>query len=72
MTYRAELNKGMIEHEFLHVFVGSYDADPVPDPTEADSFRRMTLDELQTDIAKDPDSYTAWLKICLPRLVDYL
>jgi len=67
--YRADLDKDMIEHEFLHVFFGTYEQDPVPDPAEADSFRWMTLPELEADIARGPAAYTEWLKICLPHIV---
>lgn len=72
LTYRAELDKGMTEHEFLHVFVGTFEGEPVLNPEEADSYARTALLDLERDMADHPDAYTAWLKICLPRIASSL
>lgn len=63
--YEADLDRGLKENEFLHVFVGAYNGDPAPNPNEADDWKRMTGDDLKSDVAKNPDSYTYWFRVIL-------
>ncbi len=64
-TYRAELDKNLIEHEFDHVFVGFFENDPIPNPAEASDWKWMGLEEVQENIKKNPELYTAWFKIII-------
>lgn len=63
--YRAELTNGLIEHEFDHVLVGMIDSlehfSMSPNPEEVAACRWVGLEELQADIVKSPQIYTAWL-----------
>ena len=70
--YRVDFKDGLIENEYDHVFIGHYDGDPIPDPTEVADWRRMGIAELEKEIKKKPDQYTAWLKICFNQVVKYL
>ncbi len=71
-TYRASFENGLTEHEFDHVFTGSFD-DPVePDPHEVCDYCFMTIEEIETDILLHPAKYTEWFKIALPMLKEYL
>jgi isopentenyl-diphosphate Delta-isomerase len=63
--YRAELDKGMIEHELVHVFGGKYNGEIRPDPAEADGFAWLTWEELTTDIARGPERYSVWFRLYL-------
>jgi isopentenyl-diphosphate delta-isomerase len=72
ITYRAELGGGMTEHEFLHVYVGTYDGVPTPNPEEADGYAWMTLAELEADMTENPSHYTEWLKLCWPQIKENL
>ena len=67
--YIHELENNLTEHEFDHVFVGTYDADPVLNPEEAAAWKWISPTDLQAAIAKDPDNYTYWLKVALPDLL---
>lgn len=71
-TYEARLDKGMTEHEFLHVFVGTYNGAPAPDPEEVDEHKGVRLSELEKNIIHTPEHYTEWLKICFPMVVDHI
>jgi isopentenyl-diphosphate Delta-isomerase len=64
-TYRAALDNGLIEHEFVHVFGGVHGGAVVPHPDEADGFEWTTIETLRTSIAQQPDRYTAWFRIYL-------
>lgn len=62
-TYRAELDKGMIEHEYDHLFIGEYEGEPQLNPDEAMAWKWMRIEDLSADIQDHPERYTAWFKI---------
>ena len=66
-TYKAEVGKGLIEHEFDHVCVGFYNGQPNPNPAEARDWRWMDLPLLKQHIEAHPDNYTAWLRLIVSR-----
>lgn len=68
-VYKVPFANGLTEHEFDHVFVGTYDADPVLNPEEAAAWKWISPADLQAAIAADPDNYTYWLKVALPDLL---
>jgi isopentenyl-diphosphate Delta-isomerase len=70
-VYRAELDRGLIEHEFDHVFGGHYEGSPKPNPEEVEDWQWIELAALQIDIQQNPDRYTYWLRMCLDRFVEF-
>ncbi|MFA5841434.1 MAG: isopentenyl-diphosphate Delta-isomerase [Candidatus Paceibacterota bacterium] len=64
-TYEANLDHGLREHEFLHVFLGEYNGVPILNPEEADGWKWITIDELKKDMDQNPDKYTYWFKVAL-------
>ncbi len=70
--YRAELDQGLIEHEFDHVFLGYSDRPPVLNPEEAEDWQWIDLQKLQADIRDRPEAYTYWLRDCCDRFVSHL
>ena len=71
-TYHAQLGNGLIEHEFDHVFIGSFEGQPRPNPEEVGACRWMATDELAIDLAAQPDRYTYWLRHCFRTLRQHL
>ena len=67
-TYRAEVGDGLVEHEFDHVFFGSYDGPVLPDASEVCEVRWMRMNDLADDLRTSGGQYTAWLKLCWPRV----
>lgn len=61
-TYRAELDKGMIEHEYDHLFIGYHNADPKVNPAEVMDFKWQDLDSIERELREEPEQYTAWFK----------
>ncbi|MGH3646590.1 MAG: isopentenyl-diphosphate Delta-isomerase [Micromonosporaceae bacterium] len=55
---------GRMEYEYDHVLVGRVDPDaqPAPDPAEADAWRWMAPPDVAAELAEDPDSYTPWVR----------
>lgn len=68
--YKAELENNLIEHELDHVYFGLTDDRPVPNPSEVKAWKYMDLTELETDIRLNPGNYSAWLAICLPKVLE--
>lgn len=66
-VYHADLENGLIEHEYDHVFTGTSDAMPVPDEDEAAAWKYMKMDELKESIALSPQSYTPWFRLCIDK-----
>lgn len=71
-TYRADLENGLIEHEFDHVFIGYYNGDAKPDPAEVVEWKYIGVDDLLLDMKADPSGYTAWLNIIMPEVWAYI
>lgn len=66
--YKAEFDNELIEHEFDHVFVGTFNDNPIINIDEVNNYDWKTLDEIKKDISINPNNYTAWLKIALEKL----
>lgn len=63
--YTADVGRDLKENEFLHVFVGKYENDPVLNPEEAEDWKWIAEEELKKDVAENPNDYSAWFKIIL-------
>ena len=61
--YRAELGGGLVEHEYDHVFAGTFNGRPAPDPEEVEDWEWVTVEELRRAVREDPARYSRWLKI---------
>lgn len=61
--YKAPFDNGLTEHEFDHILVGYFEDEPKPNPDEVADWKWMTLEDLKTDMSKNPDIYTEWFKI---------
>jgi isopentenyl-diphosphate Delta-isomerase len=70
--YKAELNQRLTEHEFDHVYIGTYEENPVINRTEVAAWKFMDLDELEEDLAMNPDNYTVWFKIIYSKVKAHL
>lgn len=69
--YRAELDRGMIEHELDHVVLGEAVDAPEPNPEEVESYRYVGLEALRDEMAAHPERFTEWFKICLPEVLKW-
>jgi isopentenyl-diphosphate delta-isomerase len=68
LRYRANLDGGLAENEYDHVFTARYDGEPRPNPAEVQAWRWVRLEEIRRDVDEEPERYTAWF----PLLVDEL
>jgi isopentenyl-diphosphate delta-isomerase len=67
--YRADLEDGLIENEYDHVLVGSFDGVPKPDPAEVAEWRWADMATLSADLKNHPESYTYWFRISFDRFL---
>jgi isopentenyl-diphosphate delta-isomerase len=68
-TYRAELDDGLSEHEYDHVFVGRTDQDPQPDPDEVAGWRWASIADVLDEMRRQPERFTAWFREPFDELV---
>jgi len=70
--YIANFPNGLAENEIDHVLIATGNLTPTLNPAEVKSFRWISLDELQQEITKNPENFTAWfaraLEIALGKL----
>ena len=67
--YHVKLSDDLFEHELDRVFVGRYDGQPTPNPTEVDDWKWMNIGMLKQDIQENPQNYTYWFKLVLDRVI---
>lgn len=65
--YRAELDDNLIEYEYDHVFIGTYDGEITLNPEEVEDYKWVKLDEVKADVKNNPNLYTYWFKCLIDR-----
>ena len=70
--YKANLDGNLIEHEYDHVFIGSFEGTPVINKEEVEEWKYCELSSLRADIKKNPEVYTFWFKLIIdhPQLTE--
>ncbi len=63
-VYHANMENGLIEHEFDHVYTGIADGLPKPNPDEVAQWRYISVDKLDEELRTAPETFTEWFKIC--------
>lgn len=66
--YKATFDHGLTEHELDHVFIGTYNEDPMINTDEVEEWKWMDIEELLTDVDHHPEKYTVWFKIALKEM----
>lgn len=66
--YKEQLEYGLTEHEFDHVFVGFSDDLPIVHPDEVSDFDYVALNEVLDQIKLSPQNYTVWFKKIIERV----
>jgi isopentenyl-diphosphate Delta-isomerase len=62
-TYKVDFDNGLTEHELDHVYLGSYNDAPKPDPKEVMEWKYMSTEDIIKDVQEHPDQYTEWFKL---------
>jgi isopentenyl-diphosphate delta-isomerase len=70
-VFKANLDHGFTEHEFDHVFVGKYDGEVKPNPSEVEDFKWIGIESANEDTKRPSESYTVWFKIACNKVLSY-
>ncbi|MDZ7744049.1 MAG: isopentenyl-diphosphate Delta-isomerase [Bacteroidota bacterium] len=69
--YKADVGKGLTEHEFDHVLIGESDKLPEINHDEVEDWKCMKLEDIRDDIRANSDRYTVWFKIAFDELLKF-
>lgn len=67
-TYNTGFQNGLTENEYDCVYIGKFDGEPKPNPKEIMNYKWISEKDLKDDIKINPDKYSVWLKIILPKI----
>lgn len=62
-TYRAELTNDLTEHEVDHLFIGSWNGTPQPEPNEVEDWIWMSAEQLDAALEAEPARFSVWLPL---------
>lgn len=69
--YRVEVENGLVEHEYDHVFAGFYEGPLALNPEEVSACRYVHLADLEQELSERPARFTAWFRMIFPRLRNF-
>ena len=67
--YKKKLDKGLIEHELDHVFIGEFDGEVCFNKEEVNAYVYVPVQVVLDEVNQQPEKYTEWFKICLDEVV---
>lgn len=70
--YKSPFANGLTEFELDHVYIGRSDELPKPNSEEVRDWKYISLENLEKEISLNPGNFSEWLRICLPRVANYL
>jgi len=70
--YKAPFDNGLTEHEYDHVFTGTYNGIVQPNPQEVSDYCYQSVEAIKSNIIMQPGNFTEWFKIALPKLEQYI
>jgi len=68
--YKKELEDGLTEHEFDHVFFGFSDELPVLNRDEVSDFDYVDINDVLEQVKISPQNYTIWFKRIIERVAN--
>ncbi|MEJ7766471.1 MAG: isopentenyl-diphosphate Delta-isomerase [Chitinophagaceae bacterium] len=71
-TYRSEMDNGLTEFEFDHVFVGEYNDEIKPDKEEVKDYCFKSMEDIASSLAMSANKYTAWFLIAFPMVEKWM
>jgi isopentenyl-diphosphate Delta-isomerase len=67
-TYKATFDNGLTEHEFDHVFVGTFANNILPNQEEVMNISFLQIENIRDSLYIEPGKYTAWFQIAFPKV----
>ena len=69
--YQADVDNGLIENEFDHVFLSVSNQNPNPNPAEVSDWNWVAIEDLKQELIKNPEEYSPWLRQCFSEVINY-
>ena len=69
--YKVKFSNNLLEHEYDHVFLGSFDGNPKPNKEEVEEWKWIGLEDLRRDMKKNPDNYAYWFKVSIKKVIEH-
>jgi isopentenyl-diphosphate Delta-isomerase len=66
--YNLPVGNGLTEHEYLHVYSGTYEGDLQLNPAEVADTRWITETDLQKETSEHPELFTPWFLLLLTKV----
>lgn len=66
--YRTDFENGLTEHEYDHVFRGTYDGEIELNPEEVCDYKFMDLPSIKLDLSRNGKAYSSWFKIAFEEI----
>ena len=70
--YNAAFDNGLTEHEYDHVYIGTYTGKISPNPNEVQDYCYKKMDEIANTIKTHPHKYTSWFLIAFPKVRSWM
>lgn len=70
-VYKVTFGNGLTEHEFDHVFAGSYTGDISYNKEEVMAVCYKPMSVISADLLKNPSGYTAWFHLAFPKVEEW-
>ena len=69
--YRAEVDNMLIENEYDHIYIGHFEGVPILNEEEVAQYKFVGLDELTEWVESEPETFTVWFRMVLPKFVEH-
>lgn len=71
-VYHTPVENDLIEHEYDHVLVGYTDLLPIPNADEVENYQWIERSDLLKKVTDQPDLFTYWFRMALPRIIAHI
>jgi isopentenyl-diphosphate delta-isomerase, type 1 len=71
-SYKVNFENNLIENEYDHVFIGTFDGEIIPNENEVETYKWVDIAEVKSDIINNPHSYTFWFKCLFNRVIEFI
>jgi len=68
IQYSLDVGNGLVESEYLHLFVGQWNGEPVPAADEVCQWRWSAPSAIDALIVRQPARFTAWFPLVWPNV----
>ncbi len=70
--YKENVGLGLTEHEYDHIFFGTFNDGPNINSDEVIDWKYVSLHELDDQLKTNPENYTIWFKMLFGKVKNYI